>query len=164
MKLEELYKEIQPSIYAFFYVKTMNKEIAEDMTQEVFYQAIKNYNTYSGKSTLKTWTFSIAKNILLKHFRTNKYKGDLATKLQNEMLLQTTESLETQIIQKEKRLHLIHLINKLDEVTKEIVTLRIYGELSFHEIGQLIGKSENYSRITFHRAKLKLQKELEKYE
>ncbi|WP_261179433.1 RNA polymerase sigma factor [Anaerobacillus sp. CMMVII] len=69
MELEQLYKDIQPNIFAFFYVKTLNKEVSEDLTQEVFYQALKNYGTFSGHSNVKTWVFAIAKNVLKKHYR-----------------------------------------------------------------------------------------------
>ncbi|MEI2401071.1 RNA polymerase sigma factor, partial [Paenibacillus phytohabitans] len=64
---------------------------------------------------------------------------------------------------KETKQNLINFINRLDDVSKEVVTLRIYGELSFKEIGSLLGKSENFARVTFHRAKLKLYKEMEGY-
>ncbi|WP_261179434.1 sigma factor-like helix-turn-helix DNA-binding protein [Anaerobacillus sp. CMMVII] len=72
----------------------------------------------------------------------------------------TIESTEDSFLKKEEKLQLILLIQELDEITKEIVTLRVYGELSFKEIGELVEKTENYARITFHRAKLKMQKEL----
>ncbi|MFT4412847.1 RNA polymerase sigma factor [Fredinandcohnia humi] len=159
MELEELYKEIQPRIYAFFFVKTSSREVAEDLTQEVFYEAIKGFNSFSHQSTIQTWLFSIAKNRLRKHYRSNKYKKNLSEMLSNE----EGESISPEdhlLINEEKR-SLVERINQLDDVSKEIVTLRIYGELSFKEIGSLIKKSENYARITFHRAKLKLQKEME---
>ena len=55
---------------------------------------------------------------------------------------------------------LAHWISQLDDLSKEIMTLRIYGELSFKDIGELVQKSENYIRVTFHRTKLRLQKEM----
>lgn len=51
-------------------------------------------------------------------------------------------------------------IGKLDPHLSEIILLRIYGDLSFKEIGELTGKSENYTRVAFHRLKNKLQKEM----
>jgi RNA polymerase sigma factor (sigma-70 family) len=161
MELEELYKEIQPRIYAFFYIKTSSKEIAEDLTQEVFYEAIKSMHSFSQQSTIQTWLFSIAKNRLLKHFRSKKYKSQLNEMLQKE----TGESItpEQEVLKNEAKQNLIEYMNQLDELSKEVVTLRIYGELSFKEIGSLLGKSENFARVTFHRAKLKLQKEMEGY-
>ncbi|MCC3355841.1 RNA polymerase sigma factor [Bacillus sp. REN16] len=161
MELEELYKEVQPRIYAFFFIKTSSKEIAEDLTQEVFYEALKSMHTFSQQSTIQTWLFSIAKNRLLKHYRSKKYKKQL-----NELLKKETGELPTpeeEVLKKEVKQNLIEYINRLDDVSKDIVTLRIYGELSFKEIGSLLGKSENFARVTFHRAKLKLHKEMEGY-
>ncbi|MEH7237144.1 RNA polymerase sigma factor [Bacillus sp. JJ1562] len=161
MELEELYKEVQPRIYAFFFIKTSSKEIAEDLTQEVFYEALKSMHTFSQQSTIQTWLFSIAKNRLLNHYRSKKYKTQL-----NELLKKETgksTSPEEEVLKKEVKQNLIEYINRLDDVSKEVVTLRIYGELSFNEIGSLLGKSENFARVTFHRSKLKLHKEMEGY-
>lgn len=55
MKLDKIYKEVHPGIFAFFYVRTGNQQHAEDRTQEVFYHTIKNYHTFSGNSTIETW-------------------------------------------------------------------------------------------------------------
>lgn len=161
MSLEKVYSEIQPRIYAFFFVKTANKEIAEDLTQEVFYEAIKGFHTFSGHSSIQTWLFSIARNRLNKYFRKKKYRNKLADLLKSQD--QYSIPLEESYIDKEEKNLLITQINKLDELSKEIITLRIYGELSVKEIAYILGKSESYIRVTFHRAKLKIQKELEDY-
>lgn len=158
--LETLYREIQPKIYAFFYLKTSNQAVAEDLTHDVFYEACKGIHTFAGKSTLQTWLYSIAKNILKKYYRSNKYKENLYLKLQKESTDQE-RSTEDIFLQDEEARHLIQKIQSLDDLPKEIVILRMYGELSFKEIAQLIGKSENYARVTFHRIKLKLQTEME---
>lgn len=153
-ELEKLYSDIQPKIYKFFYLKTFDKELSEDLTQEVFYEAIKSSNSFKGKSTLKTWVFSIAINVLRKQFRKNKYNKNLIDKLSVDSI--NIETLEEMAIAKEEKLKLLSLVDRLDEVTQEIFSLRVYGELSFKEIGDLIGKSENYTRVIFHRTKLRL--------
>lgn len=158
MELEQLYREIQPNIYAFFYVKTLNREVAEELTQEVFFQAVKGFTAFKGDSNVKTWVFAIAKNLLKKHYRASTYQTGLRIKLQKNN--GHFESSEETYIKKEEKAQIIELISQLDDLSKEVVTLRIYGELSFKEIGVLLEKSENYTRITFHRAKVKLQKEL----
>ncbi|PWU67363.1 RNA polymerase sigma factor [Gracilibacillus dipsosauri] len=159
MKLEELYKEVYPRIYAFFYVKTVNKQIAEDLTQEVFYQAIKKFHTFSYESTLDTWLFAIAKNRLRNFYRSKRYQNLLLEKLPKEE--RNPISPEEQLLEKEKQKTLNEAINQLEDVPKEIVMLRVYGELSFKEIATLVNKSENHTRIIFHRAKLIIQKELD---
>lgn len=159
-KLEEEYEEIQPKIYAFFYAKTGNQATAQDLCHDTFYEACKNIASFNGHSTLSTWMFSIAANLLKKHYRKNKYQLSLMQKL--SMVPETElHSLEELAEIKEDARKLLHQISKLEDSAREIVLLRIYGELSFAEIGALTGKSENYVRVTFHRLKLKLQKTME---
>ncbi|MEG0308764.1 MAG: RNA polymerase sigma factor [Clostridium sp.] len=159
--ISDVYDEIQPKIYVFFYIKTSNKELAEDLTQEVFYESLKSFNSFKNKSSLKTWMFSIANNLLKKHYRKKHYDGILESKLSYDTSFY--EDLEDEFIKKDEKNTLMKAINCLDDNIKEIVILRIYGELSFSDIGNIIGESENYSRVNFHRAKLKIQKELEEY-
>jgi len=156
-----MYEEIQPKIYAFFYIKTSNKELSEDLTQEVFYESLKSFNSFKNNSSIKTWMFSIANNLLKKHYRKKHYDGLLETKLFFDT--SSYESTEDEFIKKDEKSTLMESINNLDDNVKEIVLLRIYGELSFSDIGNIINKSENYARVNFHRAKLKIQKELEEY-
>lgn len=160
--LESLYNHIQPKVYAFFYVKTKDKELSEDLTQEVFYEALKSYNSFKGNSSLQTWVFSIANNLLKKEFRKKKYTKNLTHELSMDSLNHC--NLEDEFIEKYEKATLLNLINNLEDTPKEIVILRIYGELSFQEIGTLLNISENYARVNFHRTKLKLQKELKKYD
>lgn len=161
MQLEELYKEIQPRIYAFFFMRTSSRESAEDLTQEVFYEALKSLPSFKGNATMATWLFSIAKNRLKKHYRSQKYRKQLMDRLTGDEQLMGTP--EETLLEKEEKSTLAALISRLDPVAQEVVTLRVYGELSFKEIGMLVGKSENYARIAFHRAKQKIQKEMEGY-
>lgn len=159
--LTELYGEIQPKLYNFFYMKTGSKEMAEDLTQEVFYEAIKSQSSFKHNCSLKTWIFSIANNLIKKHYRSKKYSKALEDRLSKAS--DFNFNLESALIEKDTMLQLMKAIDKLDDLTREIVLLRIYGELSFKEIGSTLNKSENYARVTFHRGKLKIQKELEVY-
>lgn len=158
-ELENLYREIHPKVYAFFYVKTGSQSVAEDLTQDTFYEAMKSYHSFRKQASIKTWVFSIARNLLYKYYRSNKYKKHLEKRLvlaHDHPLL-----LEDAYLLKEESTLLLKCIESLDELRREIVTLRVFGELSFKEIGELVGKSENYARVHFHRAKLQLQKRME---
>ena len=159
-KLEEAYEEIQPKIYAFFYAKTGNQATAQDLCHDTFYEACKNIASYNGSSTLSTWLFSIANNLLKKYYRKNKYQLGLMQKLSviPEAGIHSVEEL-AEI--KEDTKNLLYHISKLEDPERELVLLRIYGELSFADIGTLIGKSENYARVSFHRLKLRIQKSME---
>lgn len=159
-KLEKEYEEIQPKIYGFFYAKTASRETAQDLCHDTFYEACKNITSFNGNSTLSTWIFAIANNILKKHYRKNKYQQSIIQKLAMipEADIHTIEELAE--IHDDMR-RLLHHISKLDDDARELVILRIYGELSFMEIAELLGKSETYARVTFHRLKLRIQKEME---
>ena len=157
--LEQAYIELQPRLYTFFVLKTSNITVAEDLTQDVFYEASKTIHQFKGDSTISTWLFSIARHLLAKYYRSKKYECAL-----NEQLGYSTErviSTETAYEIKEELFFLQQHIEDLDEVAKEIVLLRLYGELSFADIGAFVGKSENYARVTYFRAKQKIMKEME---
>lgn len=159
-ELELIYKEIQPKIYTFFLIKTNIQSVAEDLTHDVFYEACKNINSFKRNATLQTWLFSIAKNLLKKYYRSKKYEQNLNLIIANENNY-TEQSLEESFMLNEDTRNLINQIQALDDLPKEIVVLRVFAELSFKDIGELVQKSENYVRVTFHRTKLKLQKEAE---
>ncbi|MBQ0140931.1 MAG: RNA polymerase sigma factor [Kurthia sp.] len=161
-KLEAQYEKLHPKIYALFYAKTGNRELAQDLCHDTFYEACKNIASFNGHSTLSTWIFAIANNLLKKYYRKNKYQQSLIEKLSTipEAEMHSIEELAE--IHEDMRM-LLFYISKLDDFSKELVLLRIYGELSFQEIAELIAKSENYTRVTFHRLKLKIQKEMEPY-
>lgn len=113
-ELDTLYRQIQPNIYAFFYVKTSNQAVAEDLTQDVFYEACKGIKSFKGKSTLKTWLFSIATNVLRKYYRSTQYERNVNKQLkQTENHLQQTPE-QTVIIDDEMQT-LLQLINRLDD-------------------------------------------------
>ncbi|HIX42156.1 RNA polymerase sigma factor [Kurthia populi] len=159
-KIEEYYVDLQPQVEAFFYAKTANRMLAQDLCQDTFYEACKSVDTFSGASTLKTWIFSIANNLLKKYYRKNHYEIDLLGML-SALPEQEVPSTEHLIEVQEDMKHFLYVLSKLKKDEQELVLLRTYGELSFAEVGEMLGKSENYARVTFHRLKRKLQQEME---
>ena len=75
--------------------------------------------------------------------------------------MQSTDDLEGRYIEKEKALRIHEKLHRLKEPYKEVFSLRVFGELSFREIGELFGKSENWARVTYHRARMRIKEELE---
>ena len=154
-RLQRLYIEHQPKLSAYFYARTSSRQVAEDLTQDVFYEASKNIHTYRGDAALSSWMYAIANNLLKKYYRSKKYEKTLLEKLEEPTLVAISAE---QLVEQRQEIKAIHReIELFDELSKEIVLLRIYGELSFKEIGEVIGKSENYARVQFHRLKLKLK-------
>ncbi len=158
--MEELYKKYSRLVYNYLKSLCENTEIAEELTQETFYKAIKGVKNFKGDSKVSTWLCQIAKNVwrdYLSHEKKLKLTSIDDEKYINSLLV---EKIETEDI--DARNELISLykeIHKLDEKTKEVFLLRIRGELSFKEIGNIMGQSEEWARTIFYRGKIKLKEE-----
>lgn len=72
--------------------------------------------------------------------------------------LQSEEDLEYQYLQSLEKVELFRMLHQLDEITREVMYLRLTGELSFAQIGEILGKTENWERVTFYRGKQKIVK------
>lgn len=159
--MEELYKKYSKLVYNYLYSLSGDREIAEELTQETFYKAIKGINKFRNECKINTWLCQIAKN---------EWKRYLAKKNKiQQVSIDNDEYIEHVLIEKytedkvEARDEIINLykqIHKLDEKTKEVFYLRIKGDLTFKEIGEIFGKSEEWARITFYRGKIKLKEEM----
>ena len=156
--IERLYQAYYMDVYSYIITIMKNSEIAEELTQETFYRAMKS--EFKGKSSELTWLCSIAKNLCMDVFR--KKKNEVPLDLEEE--LESGHEVEREIIAKTENLEIHKALHELEEPYKEVFSLRVFGELSFKEIGQIFGKTENWARVTYHRGKLKLQAQLGKGE
>ena len=144
----------------YSYLMTLVKDAheAEELTQETFFRAMRSKASYQGKSGECTWLCAIAKNLCMDHFwRQKKKKPENVSKEVDAGIF-----LERDVTDRMQSLEIHQALHKLSEPYKEVFSLRVFGELSFREIGQIFGKTENWSRVTYHRGKLKLQETLEK--
>lgn len=158
--MEEIYKEYSKIVYSYLISLTNNPEIAEELMQETFYSAVKNINKYRGEAALKTWLCRIAKNKWLDYLKKIKQTNETRIdEIEEKFLL--VNSFEEEFSNKEAVIDLYKKIHKLDEKTREVIYLRIRADLSFKEIGTIMGQSEQWSRVTFYRAKVKLKEEFE---
>ena len=73
------------------------------------------------------------------------------------LLIQTEDKIEDKVIVNESKVEMYKKMQKLDKQTREVIYLRITGELSFKEIGDILNKTENWARVTFYRGKQKLK-------
>lgn len=150
-KFEDIYVSYFDVVYKYLYSLTKNKELSEDLTQDTFFKAIMKIDTFKNKSKLSTWLCQIAKNLWYDELKKQNRKIDIDEGID-------LYNLENTVILNEEKYELRGKINKLDPITREVMCLRIYGELSFSEIGIIKGKTENWARVTFYRGKNKLKK------
>lgn len=152
--IEEIYREYASMVYKYLVSLTRDEGLAEELTQETFYQAIKSSNKYDESCKISTWLCAIAKNVLMTYRRKHPVLEDVD---ETEV---ATESAEAEAIGNVSRVELLKKIHDMEEPYKEVIYLRVFGGLSFAEIGEIIGKNENYARVTFYRGKEKLGKEV----
>ena len=136
--MNEIYQQYANSVYRFLLSKTRNEDIAEELTQETFYQAIRSINKFDGSCKLSTWLFGIAKNQYFNYSRKNPILQDVS---EYEEKLESNEN-----------------VDECKEPYREVLYQRIFGNLSFREIGDVLGKSENWARVTYYRGKEQLKK------
>ena len=151
---EKIYRTYFMEVYSYVMTLVKNPEQAQEITQETFYRAIKGKNSYRGDSDECTWLCAIAKNLCMDSFRKRR---------ENAMLDEETPAsvdLEKMMMDKAASLQIHQILHSMEEPYKEVFSLRVFGELSFQTIGQIFGKTDNWARVTYHRARLKIQEKL----
>lgn len=155
--IETIYKEYFQTVYKYLICLTHNEDIAEELTQETFYKAIQKINTFKNNCKISIWLCQIAKNLWYDELKKNKKIKDISE--DEYFSIQIMTDFEDKIISEENRKILYQRIRNLNEQTRKVIYLRISGDLSFKEIGSILGKTENWARTTFYRGKEKLREE-----
>ena len=157
--LDEIYRQYARTVYRFLLAKTGSADLAEELTQEPFYQAVGSIERYDGSCRMSTWLCAIAKNVLMSHRRRQKPTEAL------EIAAETAEaSAEDCVLARIGQETVFAAIHRLPEPGREILYLRLLGAMSFREIGSIFDMSENWARVCFYRAKQNLIKELKEHE
>lgn len=156
--IEEIYQEYSITVYKYLFCLTQNRDISEELTQETFAIAVEDIKKFRGECKLSVWLCQIAKHLWYKELKKSKKNANVSFEEVNDTILYD-ESLEEIICEKEKKLKLFKDMQKLDEKSREVMYLRMVGNLSYEEIGEILGKTANWSRVTFYRAKQKIREE-----
>ena len=152
--MEQIYEEYFETVNKYLFCLTHNSDISEELTQETFYRAVKKIDTYKGECKISVWLCQIAKNLWFDQCRKNKKNINFEEELLNQTNIDTTEEI---VISNDEKLYLYKKMQRLDEKTREVMYLRITGELSFKEIGTVLNRTENWARVTFYRGKNQLK-------
>ena len=159
--MDAAYREYAVMVYKFLLSLCYEEELAEEVTQETFYQAVRSVDRYDGSCKVSTWLCQIAKHLWYREMERRKRKGTSELTADMESL---EKPVEEQLLVKEEKMELFRKVHVLDEISKEIVLLRVTGAFSFKEIAEQFGKNENWARVTYYRVKQKLLKGGEKNE
>ena len=154
--LDAVYREHSASVYRFLLAKAGSSQLAEELTRETFYQAVKSIDRFDGSCEITTFLFGIAKNVWYNAYR----KGMKATVPLEETEPIAVPSAETDVLARMGREEIISAVHRIPEPGREVLYLRLLGSLSFAEIGAILGRTENWARVTYYRAKQLLIKEM----
>jgi len=156
-EFQEVYDLYFRDVYRYSLSLCRNESIAEEITQETFYKALKKLDSFDGKCKISVWLCQIAKNTYISMCRKRKHLDTYT----DTSLLPDDANIEEQFADQETAFTIHKILHTLDEPYKEVFSLRTFGELSFKQIAQLFGKTEAWARVTYHRARLKIKEELE---
>lgn len=158
MPFEEIYQRYFRDVYRFCRGLTQDGALAEEITQETFFKALKAVKKFDGSKDIRAWLFTIARNTWYSYCRAHKRtlsQEDLPQELPDSIRL------EERIEDEESAFAIHQFLHSMEEPYKEVFSLRVFGELPYEKIGRLFGKSANWARVTFYRAKLQIIEHME---
>lgn len=153
---DKIYSEYFSQVYKFVFTLCRNCSLAEEITQETFFKALKNIDKFDGRCSIGTWLCKIAKNT----FYSQAKKHNIQPCYQLETIA-SDEDIEKRFADKETAYTIHKVLHKLKEPYKEVFHLRTFGELSFSQIAALFDKTESWARVTYYRAKVLIKEELQ---
>ena len=150
---ERIYRENFDTVYRYALSLTRDVYAAEELTQETFFKAMQAIDSFRGDCGVKTWLCGIAKNTFLSEKR-RKHPESLEELPEQADGADTPEALA---LDREESRRLHRALHALPEPYKEVFSLRVFGQLSFREIGELFGKTDNWACVVYHRAGSKIR-------
>lgn len=157
---DELYDKYHQDVYKFLFYMTKNKEQAEDLTQEVYIRILKSFHSFEGKSSEKTWIFSIARNVAIDFFRKQKtLKERILERFDwaENQLKDVNKLPEDIVLHSEEASKLYSILNYLTVDQRTVILLRYYHDLTIIETAAALSWSESKVKTTQHRAIKKLK-------
>ena len=150
----ELMQQYQRLIYTVCLQFVHDPHTAEEITQEAFYKAMTHLDRFDGRCRLYVWLCQIAKNTYLTYARRQRRhapapEGDGPSQ----------PGFEDEVLDRGSAWELHKRLHQMREPYKEVFSLRVFGELSFSQIGQLFGKTDSWARLIFYRAKTELRRQ-----
>ena len=160
MVLEQIYETYFKSVYLYMWRLSGNEHLAEEITSETFFKAMKSIESFRGECDMRIWLCQIAKNTYYSYIKKRDKTLSVAeTELQG--VVDTDAFIAEQIIAKEEVQQIRKFLHELPDPYKEVFMWRVFGELSFKAIGDLYNKTDNWACVTYHRARKMIKGRLE---
>jgi RNA polymerase sigma-70 factor (ECF subfamily) len=149
-----LYRRYVDRIYRYVYSRVGRKVDAEDLTARIFTEALEGLEGYRERGTFSAWLFTIAHRRVVDHYRRRRPTQplDAASEIEGDRPNPLAE-----VVHEERLEHLARLVRRLDEEKQELLRLRFAGELTYREIGEIVGRSEGAVKMAVHRLLRRLE-------
>ncbi len=160
-----IYDSYHQDLFQFLIYLVQNRQVAEDLTQEVYIRVLRSYDSFQGNSSEKTWLFSIAKNVAIDHFRKqNVRKKRVFDSFDWEAIQLTSPDMRTEDVVQldDEKSQLLHYLNLCTGDQKMVIVLRYFQQLSIQETASALGWTESKVKTTQHRAIAHLKKLMSK--
>lgn len=157
---QKIYEENAKKLYGFLFSLTGNKELAEELMQETFFQALKSIDKFEGRCSVYTWLCQIGKNAWLKEVKRNKRYFEI--ELNDLLISSNSPPMDELIIKKDEYVRARKALLNLEEPYRNVFILHAISEVKLKEIACLYGKSESWARVTYYRARMQIIQEVMK--
>ena len=158
-EFESIYRDYFRDVELYLRAVCKDELLAEELTEQVFFQALKALPTFRGDCDIRTWLCAMGRNCYLSHLRKAKQTEDI-----DELQIpDPRKSIEDCIAAKQQAMAIHRVLHDLPEPYKEVFSLRVFGQLSFQDIGGLFGRTANWACVTYHRARQKILDEMEEF-
>lgn len=156
---QTIYTRYGRPVYRFLLALCGDPNLAEELLQETFYQALLHIERFEGRCSMYTWLCQIGKNAWLKECRRKKRHADVPPEALS--LADPGPTPEEAAIRREQYESVRKAICALPEPYKDVFILHHYGELKFKEIAAAYERSESWARVTYYRAKQQIIQEVQ---
>ncbi len=160
MEFEQIYKMYFKSVYLYIMQLSGNEHIAEEITSETFFKAINSIDDFRGDCDMRVWLCQIAKNTYYSYLKKNKKVVSFDSP-DLRKISDPEDFVDSQISDREDARLIRKIMHTLSDPYKEVFMWRVFGELSFKDIGDIYGKTDNWACVTYHRAVKMIQRRLE---
>ncbi|MBQ8617120.1 MAG: RNA polymerase sigma factor [Clostridia bacterium] len=157
MDIDEAYKQYSQAVYLYLMSLCHDAHLAQDLTEDTFLKAMRTIGSWRGECSFFSWLCAIAKN----EYITDKRRHRRRVEKERIETWCVQDTPETALLREEQNLSLMRRIHALDEEAREVFYLRGMGEMKFSQIGSIMGRTENWARVTFYRAKERIRREME---
>ena len=152
---EKLYEACYMRVFSYVMTLAGDRHQAEEITQETFFRAFSKLNEFRGEADEVTWLCAIAKNLFSDELRRQARSGEMPGEAASR-----EKGVEQKAVEQDASFRIHLALHELEEPYREVFELRVFGELSFKQIGSIFRRTENWARVTFHRARAKLKERM----